>query len=141
MLTIDAAAGRLQHRHGAAGAEELAGEADVDAAPPVGRVDLLDAAGRPGDAGIVDQRVEAAELRRSLVEQAVDLGLVRDIGLDPAGMSGTRGRRRRAPSSATSQTKTRAPWRDQRVGDGAADAAGTGGDQDPLAREPGAEIG
>jgi hypothetical protein len=38
----------------AGGAQE---RADVDAAPPVGRVDLVDTSGWAGNAGIVDQRV------------------------------------------------------------------------------------
>ena len=57
------------------GAEELAGEADVDGAAPVGRDDVLDAARRPRDPGVVDQRVEAAERVADLREQPGD-GLV-----------------------------------------------------------------
>ena len=60
----DRAAGRrLEQRHGAPRAQELPGEADFDAAAPFGGIDVLDAAGRPGDACIVHERVEAAELR------------------------------------------------------------------------------
>ena len=52
-------------------------------AAPIGGRDLVDAAGRPGDAGIVDERVEPPERTLEVVEQAVDIGL----------------RRRRRPSS------------------------------------------
>ena len=88
-----AAAGGLQHRHGATGAEELAGQADVDAAPPVGRVDLVDAAGRAGDAGVVDERVEPAEGGGGLLEERVDLRLGGDVGADGGDDPGARPRR------------------------------------------------
>ena len=41
--------------------------------------DLLDAAGRPGDAGIVDQHVEAAECCHRIREQARDRLAVGDV--------------------------------------------------------------
>lgn len=63
---------------------ELPGKADVDGAAPVGRVDLVDAAGRSRDAGVVDQRIEAAEIGLGGDEHPVDIALVGDVGFDPA---------------------------------------------------------
>ena len=68
-----AAARRLEHRHGQPRAVEHAVQVDGDAALPVLDVDVLDLAGGPGDAGVVDQHVEAAELRGHRAEQHVDL--------------------------------------------------------------------
>ena len=51
-------------------------------APPVVGRDLLDRPGRPGDAGVVDQNVDAAELLERQLEQAVDRCLVGDVGRD-----------------------------------------------------------
>ena len=72
-------------------------------------------------------------MRLHLVEQPVDVGLVGDVGLRDAGAGmgaapkcGQRGLVHVADMHARAA-------RDQRVGDGAADAAGTGGDQDPQA--------
>ena len=62
-----AAAGALEHRHGMVRAEELPGQADVDRSTPVLGPDVFDSAGRSGDAGVVDENVEAAE-------RALDLG-------------------------------------------------------------------
>ena len=129
-----AAACGLQHRHGETGAEELPGEADVDAAPPVGRGDLVDAAGRPGDAGIVDQRVEPAELpsrrRRTCASTSASaetsaLHRVQAAGLRFAWRDGV---------VRDIADATRAPVRVSVLGDGKADAGGAGGDQHALAR-------
>jgi hypothetical protein len=58
---------------------ELPGQADVQAAVPVFGIHLLDLRGRPGDAGIVDQHVEAAEFCQCLGEQVCDCLAVRDV--------------------------------------------------------------
>ena len=89
------------------------------------------AAGRPGDAGIVDQHVEPAELRAHIVEQPVDRGLVRDVGQGGPDAGLIRPQRGQA-GSATSQTMDPRARLDQRIDDGPADAGGTGGDQHPL---------
>ena len=49
-------------------AEELPGEAHVNGAPPVFRLDILDAASRPSDPGVVDQRIESAQGGFDIVE-------------------------------------------------------------------------
>ena len=67
-------------RHGAARAQVLPGDVDLERAPPVLGRDLLDRSGRPGDAGVVDQDVDAAELLERQLEQAIDRCLVRDVG-------------------------------------------------------------
>src|SRR5690606_3959852 len=69
-------------RHRAPGAEILAGDVDLEGAPPVLGGDLLDRGGRPGDAGVVDQDVDAAELLEREVEQAIDRRVVGDVGRD-----------------------------------------------------------
>jgi hypothetical protein len=60
---------RLEQRHGASRAKKLPGEADIDATAPFGVVDVLDTAGRPSDACIVYERVEAAQLCSQLCEK------------------------------------------------------------------------
>src|SRR3984885_9298652 len=60
-------------------AEELSGQADVDGAPPVFGLDLLDAAGWPGDPGIVDQSVESAKGGFDVLEQTGHVGVRRDV--------------------------------------------------------------
>ena len=100
------------------------------------RRDLVDAAGRPGDAGIVDQRVEAAQALPAPLEQRGRHRPRRDIGLDRIGLGMRLAGSRPARSSETSQIATCAPLRDERVGDGAADAGGAGRDQDALACSP-----
>ena len=57
-----AAAGGLDERHRLARAVEHAVQIDGDAAVPVLGADVLDLGGRAGDAGVVDEHVEAAEL-------------------------------------------------------------------------------
>ena len=131
-----AAAGGLEHRHRAPRAEELAGQADVDAAAPVGGVDLLDAAGRPGNPGIVDQRVEAAERGLHVGEQAVDVGLVRDVGLDRAG-SRMASRKAVEASRRRRRRRTRAPHAaSSRLGDREANAGRAGRHQHPRPARP-----
>ena len=64
-------------RHGEPRAVELCRQAHLEAAVPVLRVDLLDAPGRPRDAGVVHQHVEPAERLQPLVEEAGCVGSVR----------------------------------------------------------------
>jgi hypothetical protein len=91
-------------------AVELAGDVDGEAPVPIGRVDLLDATGRPGDAGVVDEAVEAAERLRGILKQLRDLTPVGDVGLRRVTSGRSSARAPSAPSS-TSQTCTLAPSR------------------------------
>ena len=120
----------LQHRHGAPGAQELAGQVDVDAAAPVLRVDVLDRGGRAGDAGIVDQHVQAAQAGPDPVEQPVHGGLVGhvgDRGPDVGQGLAAAGQRRLVHVADVDL----GPGLDQRAGDSQPDARGAGRDQRP----------
>src|SRR6476620_5274464 len=64
-----AAAGRTQQRDRAPRAEEVAVKIDRERAPPVVERQFLRRQGRPGDAGVVDEDIEAAELSLDLGEQ------------------------------------------------------------------------
>ena len=97
-------------------------------APPVGRVDVLDTRRRPGDAGVVDQHVEAAQLRDRLVEEGVDLVRLGDVAVDRAVV--------RALGPAALQRRLRdiadpdpGAVVGEGIGDGPADAGRAGGDQ------------
>jgi hypothetical protein len=59
-------------RHGQARAVELARDAHFQAAVPILGIDLLDPAGGPGDARVVDEGVEAAEGREGVLEHPGD---------------------------------------------------------------------
>ena len=85
-----APAGGLEQRHGKVRAQELPGQADVDGAPPILRFDILDAAGRPRDPRIVDQRVKPAKGGFDVVEQARHVRFGRYVRLRDAaaGMGG-----------------------------------------------------
>ena len=98
-------------------------------------VDLLDRCGRAGDPGIVDQNVEPAQPRAHLVEQTVDIGLVRNVG------QGTRNARQLSPQSGQRRLGDIAdvnprPGLDQRIDHGPTDAGRTRRDQHPLAVRP-----
>ena len=119
------AAGGADHRHRPPGAEELPGQADLEAAPPLGRRDLVDGPRRPGDAGIVDQRIETAEGGRGVIEQAIDVGVIGDVGEARPGLGlrlsevvdeGLRDVANMDPGAV----------RDEHVRDGAADAGSAG---------------
>ena len=56
--------GLAQRRHGPAGAVEHGGQVDLQRRVELLGRHVLDPRGRPGDAGIVDQHVEPAEMRR-----------------------------------------------------------------------------
>ena len=60
-------------RHRLARAIEHPVQVDGDAAVPIFRPDVLDLRGRPGDAGIVHEHVEAAEVARHVGEQTIDV--------------------------------------------------------------------
>ena len=113
--------GCLEHRHRMMRAQKLPGQADIDAASPVGGRDFLDAAGRPGDAGIVDQGIEATESRRDVAEHRCDLIRVRNIGAARRmfRMRGAEIREKRLGHVAHINPRT---MRDQHVGNGPADA-------------------
>src|SRR6266849_2759233 len=70
----DAAAARgLDQRHRLARAVEHAVQVDRDAALPVLGADVLDLRRRSGDAGVVHQHVEPAEMALHVLEQALDV--------------------------------------------------------------------
>src|SRR5512134_1446588 len=88
-----AAARRLEQRHAFARAIEHAGEVDGDAAVPVLGCDVLDLAGGPGDARVVDQHVQAAERLLRLGEQPVHVRAAGDVGAGAADVLVERGER------------------------------------------------
>ncbi len=57
---------------------------DGERALPVGERHVLARGGGAGDAGIVDERIEAAERGRRRYEETVDGGGVRDVAIDLA---------------------------------------------------------
>ena len=69
----------LHQRHGAAAGQELRIEADGQALAPALEIHVLDGGGRAGDAGIVDEDVEAIDGVHRIVEPGVDRILVADI--------------------------------------------------------------
>jgi hypothetical protein len=73
------AAGSLEQRGGKPGAIELAGEIDGQRLLPRGDIEGFDRPRWPGDAGIVDERVEAAECGLRLREHSLDGGGIADI--------------------------------------------------------------
>src|SRR5581483_374212 len=87
----DAAAPRgLDHGHGLARAVEHAVQVHRDAALPVLGADVLHLGGRAGDAGVVHQDVEPAEVLLRLLEQPLDVRQARDIGADAEYFTGQR---------------------------------------------------
>src|SRR6185437_5054561 len=85
-IDYGSAARRFQQRYGVMSAQELAGETNIERAAPIGGRDLLNAARRPGDACIVDQRIEAAEGSPGFGEQPLDVGFASDIRLRSASL-------------------------------------------------------
>jgi hypothetical protein len=75
-----AAAGCTQQRDRVPRAEEVAVKIERERAPPVVERQFLRRQGRPGNTGVVDEDIKAAELPLDLGEQRIDLGFVRDIG-------------------------------------------------------------
>jgi hypothetical protein len=75
-----AAAGRFQHWNRVVGAEKLASQPDLDASPPVGRGDLVNAARRSRNARVIDQRVEPTERILDVAKERGDVGVARHIG-------------------------------------------------------------
>src|SRR5262249_35414994 len=74
-----AAAGRLEHRYAEPRAIEHAVQVDVDAAAPVVDTDLLHFVGGTGDACVVHQHVESAEIVFDIPEQLVHLRQIRNV--------------------------------------------------------------
>jgi hypothetical protein len=68
-------------RHGKPRAIEVAGDVDGKRPVPILRRDLLDTPRRPGDPGVVDEAVEAAKRRESVVEETCHLRPVGDVRL------------------------------------------------------------
>ena len=101
----------LQQRDRVLRAQELPGQVDGERALPVGERDVFARRRRARDAGVVDERVEAAQLGLHGLEEARHGGRVRHVA-DAAGE--IRARSSASASSAassTSQTCTRAPSR------------------------------
>ena len=61
------------------GNQESSGQIDFEDRFPLIRIDILNGGGRAGDARIVDQDVDAAELRYRVRHHAFDLLPVADI--------------------------------------------------------------
>jgi hypothetical protein len=102
--------------------------------------DRVHAAGRPGDAGVVDERIEAAEIGLRGDEHTVDIALVGDVGPDAAdlGILVAEGVEDGVGDVANEDPRTvgqEAPR------DGAADAARPRRYQHPLAGNAGREVG
>ncbi len=116
---------RAQHRRGAAGAQELAGEVDVDRTLPIGGRDRVDCAGRPGDSRVIHQHVEAAQLRRHVGEEAIDGRFVADVGVAPANRWLLATARFEGIRGVITDVHARTVC-DERVDDGAADSGGAG---------------
>jgi hypothetical protein len=101
----------------------LPGEIDLEAAVPIFRIDLFDAAGGAGDAGVVDQAIKSAERFGYLVEQLSDLLALGHIAgrCSDRGMRLGHGRKRRCVDIANVDPRA---FAHKRFSDGAADAAG-----------------
>ena len=98
----------LQQRHAAVEEIELGLEIDVDRAVDIGVGIGLDAAGRAGNADIVDQHIESAEADGDVVDDAV--GVLRDRGVARrAAEAGVAGKRFIERRFAISVMWTRAP--------------------------------
>src|SRR3954454_20494012 len=96
-------------RHGESRAVELCRQAHLEAAVPVLRVDLLDAPGRPRDAGVVHQHVEPAERLQPLVEEAGCVGSVRHFARRVRQVGIARGQAVERRSINVSDMNARAP--------------------------------
>ena len=72
-------AGRDQVRDGGFGDQEGSGQIDFEDRFPLVRIDILDGRCRAGDARVVDQDVDAAELRHRVRHHGFDLLPVPDI--------------------------------------------------------------
>src|SRR6185503_7128983 len=90
---------------------------------------------RPGDAGIVDQNVDAAERLAGVVARALDLGVVGHVDRKSRNLTSER------TAGLVRKRLVAVPDRDRRAGgekaldDGAADALGAAGDHRVLARQ------
>ncbi len=117
-----------QHRHGETQAIELPVQIDVDGAAPVLRIDRLDPRRRPGDAGVVDQRIEPAQFRLDIGEDLSHRRLIRHIGHHavPIGVILQAGRHRIGRDVADIQKRAMGG---QGLGDHPPDPAGPGTDK------------
>ena len=114
-------------------------QANVDAPPPIVRCDLVDAASGAGDAGVIDQGVEAAEGVLGFGKEGVDLGLVGDIGPNRCHHAGAPAGGVEGPVGDVADDDPRAERR-QRLGDAEPDPASAGGDEHPLAGKAAQEV-
>ncbi len=121
-------AARLEQRDRALRAQELPGQVDGERALPVGERDVLARGGRTGDARVVDERIEAAEARRHVVEQPAYRGRVGDVahGLREPCVGRRDGAQRSAVDIADEDLRALAG---ERTRGGEPDARRPGGDQ------------
>src|SRR5579863_3272204 len=110
-------------------AEELPSQADVDGAAPIFRADVLDAAGRTGDPGIVDQRVETPKRGFDVVEQANHVRLGGDVSLGDSGVGVSGAVVSQELAGDVAYMDLRAAGY-QQVGDRSPNARRAGGDED-----------
>ena len=102
-------------------------------APPIRRRDLFDAAGRPGDAGVIDSASSPPSDGFDVGEQALDVGLRGDIGLASAPRVRMRGAKFGEEVVGDVADVDPGAARDEQVADRPADARGAGGDEDAQA--------
>jgi hypothetical protein len=82
-IVDDPSAARFLRLHDAEGrleAEEGAGQVDVDDLPESIERHVLDAEASAIDAGIVEEKIDSAEMRDRLCEQSLDGSFVGDVG-------------------------------------------------------------
>ena len=118
--------------NGDAGDIELPRDADVEALLPIGRVDLVDTSGRAGDAGVVDQAVEAAEVLDGVVHHGGDLVAVGHVTAR-CGRAGCRGREAAERLPVDVADVDAGPFAQERLGGAQADAASAGRYEDAQA--------
>ena len=109
------------------------GDVGVDHPLPLGEVGLLGGAGAQGEAGVVDQQVDAGEGGREGRQGGVAGGLVGDVergGVDVVGAEGFD--QRVEPVGPAAGGDHPPAGLDERVGGGLADAGGGSGDQGGL---------
>ena len=124
-----AAACGAEQRGGASGAMEHAGEIGLEDGVQLLGGDVFGELGGPGDAGVVDQHVHAAEMVGGGLHEAVQLGRLASVGPHALVAAGGKG-----GVVDVADERVRAAC-GEAVGHDAADAAGAGGYRDPEAGE------
>ena len=118
-------------RHGLGAGGELAGQTDVQTLIPSRKVDILDPCGRSGDAGIVDQTVEPAQIGHRLADEIAQGPGIPDIYPLAQHLIGQGGQ---ALGVDIAGGDARALGQ-KRLDDGAADAGGAGGHDDAVSAQ------